>query len=283
MSSHLEKTQDLAPPLQPDDAAGPLAIHRSPDVSEDAGAVSIEFDFKAFADNVPTTEHARRQPSYRDPSIQDFADQALELAALRAELKRLARDYEILQQQACSREARMDALRRELSSARAALRQALRQCQATAPEAAAAASEANGSFADTANLAERSQSLGPELTSTLEVPLTAAVRSDSPAGTRSVANPQLVPIDEPEQPLSLSRDIVTIGRTRSNDICIRSRAVSRDHARLLVTQGSVTLVDVSSTNGCFVNDEPVKRHRLRDGDLVRLGDRYFRFASGPRP
>jgi hypothetical protein len=284
MSSHLEKTQDLAPPLQPDDAAGSLAVDRKPDLSEDAGTVSIEFNFKAFADNVPTTEHARRQPSYRDPSVQDFADQALELAALRAELKRLARDHEILQQQASSREARMDALRRELSSARAELRRALRQQpQATAPEAAAAASEANGSFADTANLAERSQSLGPELTSTLEVPLTAAVRSNSPARTRPVATPQLVPIDQSEQPLSLSRDIVTIGRTRSNDICIRSRAVSRDHARLLVTHGSVTLVDVSSTNGCFVNDEPVKRHRLRDGDLVRLGDRYFRFASGPRP
>jgi hypothetical protein len=27
-----------------------------------------------------------------DPSVQDFADQALELAALRAELKRLTRD-----------------------------------------------------------------------------------------------------------------------------------------------------------------------------------------------
>jgi pSer/pThr/pTyr-binding forkhead associated (FHA) protein len=40
----------------------------------------------------------------------------------------------------------------------------------------------------------------------------------------------------------------------------------------------VTLVDVSSTNGCFVNDEKVTKHRLRAGDLVRIGDRSFRFA-----
>ncbi len=122
----------------------------------------------------------------------------------------------------------------------------------------------------------------PELTSTLELPSTAAVRSDPLPGSQQDAAPQLVPIDQVEQPIALSRDVVTVGRTSNNDICIRSRAVSRDHARLMVTHGSVTLVDVSNTNGCSVNDEPVKRHRLRDGDLVRIGDRHFRFASGPR-
>jgi FHA domain len=283
MSSHLETTHDLAPPLLADDAPGSIGVDRTAVVAEDAGTVSIEFNFKAFADDVPTTEHARRQPNYGDPSIQDFADQVLELAALRAELKRLARDYEILRQQARSREAGMDVLRRELSSARAQLRQARRQqSQATAPQAAAAAAQENGSFADTADVSERSQSLAPELTATLEVPLTAAVRSDLRPGSHQTAAPQLIPVDQAEHPIVLSRDIVTIGRTRNNDVCIRSRAVSRDHARLLVTQGSVTLVDVSSTNGCFVNDEPVKRHRLRAGDLVRIGDRQFRFAPGHR-
>ena len=259
ISSHLETTHDRARPLLTDDAPSSIGVDRAAEVSEDAGTVSIELNFKAFADNVPATEHARRTPNYNDPSIQDFADQALELAALRAELKRLARDYEMLQQQARSREARMDALRRELASARAELRQTTRQ------QSQAAAS--NSSFADTADVSERSQSLTPELTTTLEIP---------------AAAPQLVPIDQPEHPLVLSRDIVTIGRTQTSDICIRSRAVSRDHARLLIAQGSATLVDVSSTNGCFVNNEPVKRHRLRDGDLVRLGDRHFRFAAGQR-
>jgi len=93
----------------------------------DAGTVSIELDFKAFADHVPPTEHARRAPGHGDPSVQDFADQALELAALHAELNRLARSHEILQQQALAREARLDALRAELSSTRKQLREALRE------------------------------------------------------------------------------------------------------------------------------------------------------------
>jgi len=90
--------------------------------------------------------------------------------------------------------------------------------------------------------------------------------------------PLLIPVDRPDSPVALSRDIVTIGRTSKSDICIRSSAVSRDHARLLVAAGSVTLVNMSSTNGCFVNDERVTKQRLQDGDVVRIGDRSFRFA-----
>lgn len=216
----------------------------------DAGTVSIELDFKAFADHVPPTEHAKRAPEYGDPSLQDFADQALELAALRAELNRLGRAHEILQQQALAREARLDALRAELTSTRAQLREALRQ--------------------------SRDKGSVEEATLALETPL---------------AVPQLVSMDYPGRTVVLTRDIVTIGRTRNNDICLPSIGVSRDHARLLVAPGSVTLVDASSTNGCFVNDQRVTRQRLRDGDLVRIGDRSFRFelslsagaASAARP
>ena len=213
------------------------SVATAPDlaVSETDGTISIELNFKAFADNVPTHQHAKRAPSYGDPSIQDFADQALEFAALRAELKRLTRDHEILQQQAAAREVRIDELRRELTTVRMQLREAQRQ----QPQA----------FAE-ATIAQESPHIGP----------------------------QLIPLDRPDSPVALSRDIVTIGRTSKSDVCIRSSAVSRDHARLLVAPGSVTLVDVSSTNGCFVNDEPVKKQRLRDGDLVRIGDRTFRFA-----
>ena len=201
-------------------------------VSETDGTVSIELNFKAFADNVPTNQHAKRTQRYDDPSIQDFADQALELAALRAELKRLSRDYEILQLQAAAREARLDELRRELTSTRLQLR------------------EQQQSHTFAATIVEAAPQVGP----------------------------QLIPIDQPGNPIALARDIVTIGRTTNSDICIRSSAVSRDHARLLVAPGNVTLVNVSSTNGCFVNDEPVMKQRLHDGDLVRIGDRSFRFT-----
>jgi len=207
-------------------------------VADEAGTVSIELNFKAFADNVPPTEHARRAPGHGDPSLQDFADQALELATLRAELKRLAHDCQMLQRQAQVREARFDAMRTELTSTRMQLRATKRhQSQPDIPAEAT------------------------------------TVALETPAAT-----PQLIPVDGPGSPVALSRDIVTIGRTRNNDVCLQSHGVSRDHARMLVAPGGVTLVDASSTNGCFVNDVRVKRHRLRDGDLVRIGDCSFRFA-----
>jgi pSer/pThr/pTyr-binding forkhead associated (FHA) protein len=208
----------------------------SAEAAANAGTVSIELDFKAFADHVPPTQHAKRAPGHGDPSVQDFADQALELATLRAELQRLTRDYEILQQQAVAREARLDALRAELTATRTQLREASRR------------SREKGSVEET--------------TLALDTPL---------------AVPQLVSLDHPGRSVGLCRDIVTVGRTRNNDICLPSTGVSRDHARLLVAHGIVTLVDASSTNGCFVNDVRVTRQRLRDGDRVRIGDRSFRF------
>jgi ABC transport system ATP-binding/permease protein len=94
---------------------------------------------------------------------------------------------------------------------------------------------------------------------------------------------QLIPLGHEGNVVPLSRDIITIGRTRENDICIASRAVSRDHARLLLNPRSVTIVDMDSANGCFVNDQPVKKHKLRHGDVLRIGDRSYRFANEPEP
>ena len=51
----------------------PVATTQDLAVSETDGTVSIELNFKAFADDVPTHRHAKRTSSYGDPSIQDFA------------------------------------------------------------------------------------------------------------------------------------------------------------------------------------------------------------------
>jgi pSer/pThr/pTyr-binding forkhead associated (FHA) protein len=72
--------------------------------------------------------------------------------------------------------------------------------------------------------------------------------------------------------------VLTVGRTAESDFCVPSTLVSRDHARILVSTNSVTLVDVGSVNGCFVNQRQVKKQVLRDGDVLRFADRAYRLS-----
>jgi type II secretory pathway predicted ATPase ExeA len=62
-----------------------------------------------------------------------------------------------------------------------------------------------------------------------------------------------------------------IGRSPENEIYIRSKFVSRHHAQLINDDDGCLIEDLNSTNGVFIDDRQVKRHRLQDGDVVSLG------------
>ena len=80
----------------------------------------------------------------------------------------------------------------------------------------------------------------------------------------------------------LQRDITSIGRDRENDIVLDSDSVSRRHARIELREGAFFVVDLDSTNGTFVNDEPepVTASQLRQGDQLKIGDTIFKYLSG---
>ncbi len=63
----------------------------------------------------------------------------------------------------------------------------------------------------------------------------------------------------------------SLGRGRVN-LRLDDPQVSRHHADLEQSQGVLTLVDNSSTNGLFVNDEKVTKKSLINDDIIRLGD-----------
>jgi len=71
---------------------------------------------------------------------------------------------------------------------------------------------------------------------------------------------------------TFAKDIVLIGRDPSCDICLDNPGVSRNHARLSRLSDSEYVVeDLDSTNGTFLNDEPVRRGQLRDQDTLLIG------------
>jgi DNA-binding winged helix-turn-helix (wHTH) protein len=63
-----------------------------------------------------------------------------------------------------------------------------------------------------------------------------------------------------------------IGRDPASAIWIDSSVVSRRHARLMIDDAAITLEDLGSRNGTFVNDDRIDDvRRLVDGDEIRVG------------
>jgi pSer/pThr/pTyr-binding forkhead associated (FHA) protein len=75
------------------------------------------------------------------------------------------------------------------------------------------------------------------------------------------------------QRLPVRTPIANIGRADYNDVAIADESVSTSHAKLQRREGVWVLVDLESTNGTWVDGEPVKGDSpLAPGSLVRLGD-----------
>ncbi len=84
--------------------------------------------------------------------------------------------------------------------------------------------------------------------------------------------------DPTERKHLLSGESAAIGRALESDIVVTSKRVSREHARVLRQGRRVTLEDLGSTNGTFLNGERVLAPvELRDGDQVSIGDVVFIF------
>ncbi len=86
-------------------------------------------------------------------------------------------------------------------------------------------------------------------------------------------------IDGKTRTLLQPQGIWTIGCDRQLAVPIPDRRLSRRHAVIqYIAPHGFYLVDLNSTNGSFVNGEPVHgRFLLKDGDRVRLGSLAFSF------
>jgi pSer/pThr/pTyr-binding forkhead associated (FHA) protein len=65
--------------------------------------------------------------------------------------------------------------------------------------------------------------------------------------------------------------IKTVGRAPRADFIVDAALVSRLHCRLTASADGVEVVDLSSTNGTFVNDKRIKKATLASGDRLRVG------------
>ncbi len=84
-----------------------------------------------------------------------------------------------------------------------------------------------------------------------------------------------------EYPLGESGELV-IGRSSDLDMVLIEDMVSRKHAKISLAPGQITIADLGSTNGTFVNGEKVKRARLKEGDRILIGTSILKLVTVAR-
>jgi diguanylate cyclase (GGDEF)-like protein len=86
--------------------------------------------------------------------------------------------------------------------------------------------------------------------------------------------------DELGKKYELDRPGLIVGRSSGADIRVDQETVSRAHAELGGDGRSVSIRDLGSTNGTWVNEERVEEAELGDHDLIKIGATIFKFLSG---
>ncbi|MCA9239555.1 MAG: FHA domain-containing protein [Planctomycetales bacterium] len=78
---------------------------------------------------------------------------------------------------------------------------------------------------------------------------------------------------------NLSESTITVGRERDNAVQIHDTEVSRKHCEISVDGARVSVRDLNSSNGTFVNGKAVQSAVLRTGDQLQLGRSLLLFTG----
>lgn len=92
----------------------------------------------------------------------------------------------------------------------------------------------------------------------------------------------LIKQDETKASYPIIKTTCRLGRSKNNEIPLRDTSVSRRHAEIHRDQGDeFTLIDLNSLNGVFINNEKIGRYKLKEGDIIEIGDINLRFSLIP--
>lgn len=79
--------------------------------------------------------------------------------------------------------------------------------------------------------------------------------------------------------IPLNKERIAIGRKSHNDIQIDNLAISGDHAVVVTILDDSFLEDLNSTNGTLVNGQPIKKHVLKNNDVIELGKYKLKYMT----
>jgi hypothetical protein len=72
---------------------------------------------------------------------------------------------------------------------------------------------------------------------------------------------------------------VLLGAAPDCQIRLENDFASEQHASLRYHEGEYILTDLDSTNGTYVNDQPISRVVLADGDRIKIGETTYIFKG----
>lgn len=99
----------------------------------------------------------------------------------------------------------------------------------------------------------------------------------APAPVPGEASLSVLQDGAPDREYRLNKQVVTIGRLPECDVVLSDPGTSRRHASVRAEGGGHLLTDLGSTNGTFVNDEPIRERWLEDGDRITIGSTLIEF------
>lgn len=77
----------------------------------------------------------------------------------------------------------------------------------------------------------------------------------------------------------LNKERTTIGRKPHNDVQIDNLAISGDHACITAILDDAFLEDCNSTNGTYVNGQPIKKRILEHNDVIEMGKYRLKYLA----
>jgi pSer/pThr/pTyr-binding forkhead associated (FHA) protein len=136
---------------------------------------------------------------------------------------------------------------------------------------------------------------GKRIYNTAELPKSAQLRigdfflhlegASAPRTVNTVVYGRLVPVaGSIGVPTDLSQPTILVGRGKDCGIVLHDVSVSRIHAKIShLADGRITVEDLRSSNGTFVNDRRVENQELANGDRLRFGTVAFGFQMEGQP
>ncbi|MDO3386118.1 FHA domain-containing protein [Gilvimarinus sp. SDUM040013] len=81
--------------------------------------------------------------------------------------------------------------------------------------------------------------------------------------------------DKPHPPVLIVEKLYSIGTAADNNLVLKEPDIDSVHARLVNTNGQITLKDNTSSSGCFVNGQRITQKLLQPGDFIKIGCAEF--------